>query len=111
MNFFTPFLENVSVFFSADPSVLLVQSAMVFSACVIVFLVLFATRDILLRSHSLSLQIVCILLVALLPVVGFLLYLLIRPSRTVAERSLERRVQELTAALHKKGKQEVSSKK
>ncbi|MSR67848.1 hypothetical protein EXS65_03445 [Candidatus Peribacteria bacterium] len=102
MNFFPPFLESFSILFSADPSVLLVQSLLVFVACVIVFLVLFATRDILLRSPSTAYQIFCILIVAALPVIGFLLYLLIRPSRTISERRMEKRVQELTAALHRK---------
>lgn len=55
---------------------------------VVVFLVLFVTRDILLRTHSFVFQTFCILLVALLPFVGFFLYLLVRPSQTLAEQAM-----------------------
>ncbi len=71
------------------------QSLMIIAASFVVFLVLFATRDILLRSSSFVFQIFCILLVALLPVIGFLLYLLIRPSRTIADKKLSRQVEAL----------------
>lgn len=62
------------------------------AACIVIFLVLFTTRDILLRSQSFLLQIFCIVLVAVLPVAGFLIYLLIRPSRTLAMRRLESKI-------------------
>ncbi len=68
------------------------QSLLVGGVTIVVFLVLFATRDILLRTHSFLLQVFCILVVAVLPVLGFLLYLLIRPSRTLAERRLEHKM-------------------
>lgn len=71
------------------------QSLMLSSAFVVIFLVLFTTRDILLRSHSLLLQIFCIVLVAALPAFGFLIYLLIRPSQTLAMRRLERKLDQV----------------
>jgi hypothetical protein len=94
-------LENASAFLAADPSVLALQILMMSGAFLVVFLVLFVTRDVILRSHSFLFQVFCILLAALLPVAGFFLYLLIRPSTTLFERSLHRKVTEL---LQKQGK-------
>lgn len=111
MNSFSAFFESISIFFSTDPSLLLIQALMVVATCIIVFLVLFATRDILLRTSSLPYQIFCIVLVAALPVVGFLLYLLVRPVRTTAERRVEQKLDKLLGLGHKKVKHEASSKK
>ncbi len=61
----------------------------------LVFLILFTTRDILLRTQSLIAQLLSILLVALLPGAGFLLYLLLRPARTVMQRQTDAMVREL----------------
>ena len=73
---------------------------MLFCGFLVVFLVLFSTRDILLRTHSFFYQIACILLVAVLPVLGFLIYLLIRPSQTNSERKLRRDVAQILAKLN-----------
>ncbi|MBI3618728.1 hypothetical protein HY213_01695 [Candidatus Peregrinibacteria bacterium] len=54
-----------------------------------VFFVLFTARDILLRTHLFLLQACSILLVALFPIGGFLVYLLIRPPRTIKDRAME----------------------
>lgn len=62
---------------------------MIVAGFIVAYLVLFATRDILLRTHSFGIQVLCILLVALLPVLGFLLYLLVRPSKTNAEKKMQ----------------------
>jgi len=59
------------------------------AAFFLVYFLFFTMRDIFLRTHSSLYQIACILLVALLPVVGFLLYFLIRPARTMKEREME----------------------
>ncbi len=69
---------------------------MVMIAALLVFLVLFTTRDILLRSRSFLVQFICILIVALLPGLGFLIYLLVRPARTNRERLLEEMVMDLS---------------
>lgn len=98
MDFLSSSMQNASAFFSTNPSVLFIQSLMIAAAAVVVFLVLFATRDILHRTHSFIYQIACIVLVAILPVFGFLIYLLIRPHRTLAERRVERKLDTL---LHK----------
>lgn len=65
------------------------QIAVYVAAFFLVYFLFFAMRDIFLRTHSSLYQIACILLVALLPVVGFLLYFLIRPARTIKEREME----------------------
>ena len=109
MNSFPAFFESISIFFSADPSLLLIQVLMIVAACIIVFLVLFATRDILLRTSSLPYQIFCIVLVAAVPLVGFLLYLLIRPVRTTAERRLEQKLDKFFAMNHKKVQEKKKS--
>ena len=86
-------MDLFSQFFSATPSVALMQFGLSAIAVALVFLVLFATRDVLLRSDSFAYQLVCIVLVAALPVIGFLLYLLIRPARTRKQRQVDRDVQ------------------
>lgn len=81
--------ESAIAFVVEHPLLRFAQASILLLAVVLIFLVFFTTRDILLRSQSFLLQVACILLVALLPVLGFLLYLLIRPVRTLRERSLE----------------------
>ncbi len=90
MDLLSPVLESASAFLASDPSVLAVQLLMAGSAFIVVFLVLFTTRDILLRTNSFLLQAFSIVLTAALPIVGFFLYLLFRPSRTIAERAMHR---------------------
>lgn len=81
---FEPWLQ----FLTVDPTLRLIQVSLILAASLLVFLVFYTTRDIILRTHSLAYQIVSILTVALLPVVGFLIYLLIRPARTIKEREI-----------------------
>jgi NADH:ubiquinone oxidoreductase subunit K len=88
-------LQDILQFFSDDPSVLLMQLGIALAAIVVVFLVLLTTRDVLRRTDSLVLQLFSIIVVAALPILGFLLYVLFRPARTVAERKLERDLDEL----------------
>lgn len=88
-----PFLQQFSapwlVFLAEDPALRIVQGAILLAGLLVVFLVFFTTRDILLRTHSFWYMFISIILVAALPVAGFLLYLLIRPARTIKERELE----------------------
>ncbi len=76
-------------FFLDNPVLRAQQTALVFIAVVVLFLLFYALRDILLRTRSFLYQFVCIVIVAVFPIVGFLLYLLIRPTRTIKERELE----------------------
>lgn len=82
-----------------DPTLRLIQGGLLLLGIFIIFLLFFALRDILLRTHSFLYQIVCILLVALLPGVGFLVYLLIRPARTLKQRETDSAVKKTAALL------------
>ncbi len=103
---------SASAFLATDPSVLALQLLMISGAFLVVFLVLFTTRDVLLRTHSFFLQILCILLVAVLPIFGFFLYLLVRPPRTLSERMMDRKLSEILHRLshHKKPQEKHSDK-
>jgi len=83
------FLEPWLVILADDPMLRILQLSMLILGAVVVFMVFFTTRDILLRTHSFLYMFFCIILVAVLPVIGFLLYMLIRPARTIKERELE----------------------
>jgi hypothetical protein len=87
--------ENFSALAASNSPVFIVQLAMIAIGTTLVFLVLFATRDILLRTHSLLYQVFCILIVAALPILGFLVYLLIRPTSTCAERQLRHDIEQI----------------
>ncbi len=94
-SFFDPFL----LFLSEDPLLRMMQGGLLFLGFVVIFLVFFVTRDILLRTHSFWYMAFCIVLTAMLPVVGFLLYLLIRPARTIREREQEALLRALSRKL------------
>lgn len=76
-------------FLASDPQLRLLQFLLLSVAGASVYLVLFTTRDSILRSNSFWFQFFSIALVAVLPIVGFLLYLLIRPSRTLKDKEME----------------------
>jgi hypothetical protein len=78
-----------------NPAIRAMQVGLLISAVVSVYLVFYVTRDILVRTRSFGYQIVCILLSALLPILGFFIYLLIRPASTVRQRDTERMLKEL----------------
>ena len=82
-------------FLSQDPAARAMQIVLMAAGGLAVFFVFYTMRDSLLRSRSFLFQIFSIFLVACLPVAGFLIYLLIRPSRTIRERELERMVLQL----------------
>lgn len=96
MNFFL-------TLFAEQPAIRTTQVGLIVIAVVAIYLVFYVTRDIILRSHSFVYQVACILLAALLPIVGFFLYLLVRPAATIREREVEHMLRELTGH-GKKGK-------
>lgn len=69
-----------------------------------VFLIFFTTRDIILRTRSFWYQLFCIVLVTFLPVVGFFLYLLIRPPATLVEQEMQETLDEILERERKKRK-------
>lgn len=111
MDSFSSVFEGASAFLASDPSVLAMQIAMISLAFLVVYLILFVTRDIILRTHSFLYQVGCILLTALLPIVGFFLYLLIRPSTTLFERTLDHKVGLLLARMQGGKKPEQKQEK
>ncbi|HLD32539.1 MAG TPA: hypothetical protein VJB10_03045 [Candidatus Peribacteraceae bacterium] len=88
-------LEPWFLFLADDPTLRLLQMGMLLLGTIVIFLVFFVTRDILLRTDSFLYMFLCIILVAFLPVVGFFLYLLIRPARTIKEREVEKMLRSL----------------
>jgi hypothetical protein len=88
-------MQQLLFFFSDNPAMRAVQISLVVLAVIAVLLVCFATKDILLRTHSFLYQASCVLLVACLPIVGYVLYLLVRPARTVMDREMADRVETL----------------
>lgn len=96
-----PFLQPVLLFLADDPMLRFLQGGMLLGGVVVVFLVFYTTRDILLRTNSFWYTLFCILLVATLPVVGFFIYLLIRPARTTKEREVEGMLKEVVGSVKK----------
>ncbi len=81
-----------------DPALRFEQGGLILFAILILFLLFYALRDILLRTRSFWYQFFCIVIVTLLPIIGFLIYLLIRPARTVKQRELEAMILTLFAS-------------
>lgn len=81
-----PTLDTLLAVLSDDPAARVFQLSILCFGVLSVYLLFYTTRDVIIRSSSIPFQLFSIVLVALLPVVGFFLYLLFRPSRTVAER-------------------------
>jgi hypothetical protein len=96
MQFFSALMSPFTAFLSEDPNVAMTQAGLIALVVVVLFLLFYTLRDVVLRTRSFVYQCVCILLVALLPGLGFLLYLLIRPARTIKEREMEAMLQALT---------------
>lgn len=104
---FQSFAEPWLLFLADDPVLRMLQLGMLLLGGVVIFLVFYTTRDILLRTHSFLYMFVAIVLVALLPVLGFFLYLLIRPARTLRERELY----DMVARLQQTSQKKVTSSK
>lgn len=100
-----PSQGSFSGIFSLDPVRLAAQITLLSAAGLLVYLVFYATKDILQRTHSLLYQLCSIVLVAAVPFAGFLLYLLIRPSRTLHERTMEKKWEEVITLLTERKEQ------
>ena len=106
-SFFSPWL----LFLAEDPALRLLQSGMLLVGIVVIFLVFFTTRDILLRTHSFWYMFFSIVIVAALPIAGFFLYLLIRPSRTLADREADQLLTELLLEVRSPKRRQPEEKK
>lgn len=95
---FQALLEPWLLFLAEDPMLRILQGAMLLTGALMIFFVFYATRDILLRTNSFLYMFLCIVLVAALPVIGFLVYMLVRPPRTLKDKEIERMLVELTGS-------------
>ena len=109
-SFLLEYIDPWLSFLAADPPLRILQLTMIILVSIGIFLVFYATRDIMLRTHSILYTIPCILLVAFVPLVGFLLYLLIRPARTIKEREMYAMLSELSAKPKKKAVKKAATK-
>jgi len=96
LSFLQTLIEPWLLFLADDPMLRMLQLGMILLGAVVIFLVFYTTRDILLRTQSFLYMFFSILLVAFFPVIGFLVYLLIRPARTLKERELEKMLRSIT---------------
>jgi hypothetical protein len=101
------FAEPWMILLTDDPLLRAMQLGLLLCGALVVFTVFFVTRDILLRSRSFPAMLGSILLAAGLPLIGFLIYLLLRPSRTLAQKETDQKVDELLALLKKTPKPRV----
>lgn len=97
MSSFSLSLAPLTAYIMENPGLRFAQGGLILLAALVLFLLFFALRDILLRTRSFWYQFVCIVIVTLFPVIGFLIYLLIRPARTIKERELEAMILTLVA--------------
>lgn len=111
LDLFQTLLEPWLLFLADDPTLRLLQGCMLLVGVLVIFLVFYTTRDILLRTHSFVYMFLSIVLVAVLPVAGFFLYLLIRPPRTIKEREVEQMLLSLTKGPKKEKKKPAKKKK
>ncbi len=96
MNALSSFAEPWLLLLADDPLLRLLQAVLLLAGAIVIFLVFFTTRDILSRTHSFPMTLFSIVLVAALPVIGFLIYLLVRPGQTLKDKELFAMVQSLT---------------
>jgi len=90
-------LAPFTAYIMENPGLRLGQGGLILLAALVLFLLFFALRDILLRTRSFWYQFACIVIVTVFPIIGFLIYLLIRPARTIKERELEAMILTLVA--------------
>ena len=84
-----PFLRDIIGFQNTPLLMLLLKGVLVYIAFLWLAVIVWVARDVIDRSKSLIFQVIMILLNIFLPVFGLLLYLIIRPSKTLLERYYE----------------------
>ena len=103
-----PLLDTWLRYAPANVPAFALQALLFVVAFTLVFLVLFTTRDIILRTHSFLFQMFAIILVAILPFVGFCIYLLIRPGKTLYEKKVLHLLHEIAGLMQEK-KQKIKT--
>jgi hypothetical protein len=87
-----PFDLNINSIldFLNDPSFQTIQIAIIIYAGILwLAVIIWVTRDAIGRSDSLIFQVIAILLNIVFPILGILIYLIIRPGKTTTERYYE----------------------
>lgn len=102
---------DLSTFFT-NPSVKTAQFvAVIYVAILWLAIIVWVTRDAINRSDSIFFQVIAILLNITFPVLGILLYLIIRPSKTTTERyyeDLEHRL--ILESIHEEKEEKLKAK-
>lgn len=96
----TPSFKNIGI------------AALVYAGILWLSIVIWVTRDAIHRSDSIIFQVISIFLNIIFPILGILLYLIVRPGKTTAERyyeELEHRL--IMASIDKKTDETVSEQK
>lgn len=86
MNELLLFLQPVLNLLATDPVIRSMQIGVLSGGLVLVYLIFWVTKDSVNRSNSFLFILFSILLVACIPLFGFLAYLLIRPNKTLTEK-------------------------
>lgn len=86
MGDFLHFSKDLSTYFELT---LILKVVLVYAAALWISLIIWITRDAINRSNNLLFQIFVIILNIILPVFGLIIYLIIRPTRTLLERYYE----------------------
>ena len=81
----------------------LIKGFLIYLALLWLALVIWVARDIVNRSNSIVLQVVFILLNLILPVFGLILYLVLRPQRTLLEKYYDEVEHEFFEEFHEQG--------
>jgi len=115
MEFLSNFYINTLLEFIINPSFKTIQLAVVvYIGLMWLFIIVWVTRDAIHRSDSLIFQVISILMNIVFPILGILLYLIIRPGKTTTERyyeELEHRLILESIGEEKKGKKGAETKK
>ncbi|MDP3976283.1 MAG: zinc ribbon domain-containing protein [bacterium] len=82
-------IDSVLTFFSSPFADLLIKGALIYLGLLWFGMVVWSARDIINRSNNILLQVLVILVNMALPVFGLLLYLIVRPSKTLLEKYYE----------------------
>lgn len=74
--------------------------AMMCFGAVLVYIIFYTTKDVFARSESFLFMFFALLLVTAIPLLGFALYILIRPSSRTLERKMYAKLQIIEEQLH-----------
>lgn len=103
-------LTTIQEWWNAGLVTIAMQGLVVYAACLWIGCIVWTMRDSFVRSESILFHIIAFLL-SLLTIPGIILYLLIRPTQTVAERKLFQLEEEILRDHHSIKKRTTRVKK